>query len=112
MDVKNAFLQGELDEEVYIVQPPGFKLSSHPIVIYRLKKPLYGLELALRTWHSKINQYHHQVSFRMSKSNNSLFICSDSKGQLFIIIYVDDLVIGGEHITDINNIKKLHSDQF
>ena len=57
MDVKNAFLQ-ELDE-VYMVQPPGFKLSTHPQAICQLKKPLYGLKQAPRAWHSKIAQYLH-----------------------------------------------------
>ena len=47
MDIKNAFLQGELNEEVYMVQPPRFKLSTHPQAVYRVKKPLYGLKCYL-----------------------------------------------------------------
>ena len=93
MDIKNDFLQGELDE-VYMVQPPNFKSSTHPQVVCRLKKSLYGLKEAPRARYSKITQYLHQIGFNMSKSNNSLFIRSESRGQVFIIIYVDDLVIG------------------
>ena len=51
--------------------------------------------------------YLHQITFKIFKSDNFLFIWRDSKGQLFIIVYVDDLVIGGEHIVNFNNIKKL-----
>ena len=78
MDVKNAFLQGELEEEVYMVQPPGFNMSIHPKVVCRFKKPLYGLKQAPHAWHSKITLYLHQIGFRMSKSDNSLYIRSDS----------------------------------
>ena len=95
MDVKNAFLQGELEEQVYMVQPPGFKSNTHPQAVCQLKKSLYGLKQAPRACHLKITQYLHQIGFKMSKSDNSLFIRSDSKGHVFIIIYVDDLVIGG-----------------
>ena len=112
MEVKNAFLQGELEEEVYMIQPPGFGSTTHPIVVCRLKKPLYGLKEAPRAWHSKITHYIHQIGFKMSKSDNSLFIQSDSKGQVFILIYVDDLVIGGEHLANIEHIEKLLSAQF
>ena len=73
---------------------------------------LYGLKQALRAWHSKITQYLLQIVFRMSKSDNSLFIRKDSRGKLFIIIYVDDLVIRREHIRDIEHTKKLLSNWF
>ena len=112
MDVKYAFLQDELDEQVYMVQPPGFKQSTHSQVVCRVKKPLYGLKQAPRSWNSKITQYLHRISFNMSKSDNYLFICSDSKGHVFIIIYVDDLVLGGQHLTYISHIKKLLSSRF
>ena len=112
MDVKNAFLQGELEEEVYMVQPPDFNSSIHPKAVCRLKKPLYSLKQASRAWHSKITQYLHQIGFRMSKFDNSLYIRSDSASPIIIILYVDDLVIRGEHLVDINKVKTLLSDKF
>ena len=60
MGVKNAFLQGDLSEEVYMIQPPGFESHKHLHAVCRLKKPLYGLKQAPRAWHSKITQYLHQ----------------------------------------------------
>ena len=74
MDVKNVFLRGELEEDVYMIQPPGFELCVHPNVVCHLKKPLYSLKQAPRAWHSKITQYLHQIGFRMSKSDTSLYI--------------------------------------
>ena len=112
MDVKNAFLQGELEEEVYMVQPPGFESNIHRKAIYQLKKPLYGLKQAPRAWHSKITQYLHRIGFRMSKSDNSLYVRSNSKSPIIIILYVDDLVIEGEHLIDINKVKSLLSNKF
>ena len=63
MNVKKAFFQGELEEEVYMVQPPGFNSSTHPKVVCRLKKHLYGLKQAVCAWHLKIMQYLHRIGF-------------------------------------------------
>ena len=112
MDVKNAFLQGELEEEVYMMQPPGFESSKHPHAVCRLKKPLYGLKQAPRAWHSKITSYLHDIGFRMSKSDNSLYIRNNPKSPVFLILYVDDLVIGGESLTETQKIKKLLLEKF
>ena len=111
MDVKNAFLQGDL-EEVYMVQPPGLNSTTHPKSICRLKKPLYSLKKAPCAWHLKITQYLHQIGFHMSKSDNSLYIRSGSESPIVIILYVDDLVIGIEHLFEIHRVKSLISDKF
>ena len=78
----------------------------------RLKKPLYGLKQTPCVWHSKITEYLHQIGFRMSKSDNSLYIRSQSGNPLVNILYVDDLVIGGKNLADINNVKSLLSGKF
>ena len=111
MDVNNAFLQGEL-EEVYMVQPPGFESNKHLKAICQLKTPLYGLKQAPRAWHSKITHYLHRISFRMWKSYNSLYIRSDSGSSIVIILYIDNLIIRGEHLVDINKVKFLPSSKF
>mgnify|MGYP002776103917 CR=1 FL=1 len=86
MDIKNTFLQGELEEEVYMIQPPGFESRAHLNAVCRLKKPLYSLEQAPRAWHSKITQYLHQIGFRMSKSDTSLYIQHESDNPIVIIL--------------------------
>ena len=111
MNVKNAFLQGKLEEEVYMVQPLGFESNIHLKAVSRLKKSIYGLKKAPRAWHSKITRYLHRIGFRMSKSDNSLYVRSDSS-PIVIILYVDDLVIGGEHLVDINKVTSLLSNKF
>ena len=109
MDVKNSFLQGELEEGVYMVQPPGIESNNNQKAVCWQKKPLYDLTQA---WHSKITQYLHRIGFRMSKSDNSLYVRSDSESSIVIILYVDDLVIRGKHLVDINKVKSLLSNIF
>ena len=79
MDVKNAFLQGELEEQVYMVQPPGFHSGTNTSVVCRLKKSVYGLKQAPRAWNAKITQKLRRMGFATSKSDSSLFI---RKGRL------------------------------
>ena len=81
-------------------------------VIRRLKKPLYVLKQAPRAWNSKITKFLHQICFRISKCDNSLFIWSNSSGRIFNIIYLNDLVIGGDHLTNINKVRMLLTGKF
>ena len=74
MDVKNAFLQGELEEQVYMVQPPGFHSGTNTSAVCRLKKSLYGLKQAPRAWNVKITQHLCRMGLATSKSDSSLFI--------------------------------------
>ena len=95
-----------------MIQPPGFESQGHPNVVCRLKKPLYSLKQAPRAWHSKITQYLHQIGFRMSKSDTSLYIQHESTNPIVIILYVDDLVIGGTDLAKITKVKSLLSGRF
>jgi hypothetical protein len=72
MDVKNAFLQGDLEEQVYMVQPPGFHSGTNTSAMCRLKKLLYGLKQAPRAWNAKITQQLRKMSFETSKVDSSL----------------------------------------
>ena len=92
-----------------MIQLPSFRSNTHPKAVCRLKKPLYSLKQAPRAWHSKITRYLYCIGFRMSKYDNSLYIRIDFQRLIVIILYVDDLVIGGEHLVDINKVKSLLS---
>ena len=86
MDVKNAFLQGDLEEEVYMVQPPWFRTKVHELVVCQLKKSLYGLKWALQAWNSKITQYLHMIGFETAQSDTSLFIWKGQASPLYFVI--------------------------
>ena len=75
MDVKNAFLHGDLQEEVYMEQPPqGFEDVKHPSYVCKLKKALYGLKQASRAWHARIVAYLVSLGFHMADVDHSLYV--------------------------------------
>ncbi|CAL2243101.1 unnamed protein product [Prunus armeniaca] len=96
LDVKSAFLNGVLDEEVYVEQPEGFELKNAGHKVYKLRKALYGLKQAPRAWYSEIDAYLSMCKFKRSISEATLYTRSDNKGGLIIVsIYVDDIVYTG-----------------
>ncbi|KAK2410077.1 putative mitochondrial protein [Trifolium repens] len=95
MDVKSAFLNGYLQEEVYVEQPKGFVDPEHPNYVYKLKKALYGLKQAPRTWYERLTQFLEEQGYRKGGSDKTLFV-KQEKGKFIIAqIYVDDIVFGG-----------------
>jgi hypothetical protein len=74
MDVKSSFLNGELEEEVYIEQPEGFQLSENTDYVCKLNKALYGIKHASRAWYSRLDKYLQQAGFRKGSANNNLYI--------------------------------------
>ncbi len=112
MDVKNAFLHGDLQEEVYMEQPPGYVDQTHPNLVCRLKKALYGLKQAPRAWSDKIGQYLVTSGFQTSNADFSLYVKKTDHGIVVIVIYVDDLIITGDSDADISDLKKLLKQKF
>src|ERR1044072_5536153 len=95
MDVKSAFLNGYLNEEVYVEQPKGFVDPSHPKHVYILRKALYGLKQAPRAWYERLTQFLLDHGYHKGGNDKTLFVKKD-KGKLMITqIYVDDIVFGG-----------------
>lgn len=94
MDVHNAFLQGDLTEEVYMRLPPGFRCSN-PNLVCRLRKSLYGLKQAPRCWFAKLVRSLKDYGFRQSYSDYSLFTYTRGSIQINFLVYVDDLIISG-----------------
>lgn len=111
LDVQNAFLHGVLEEEVYMKQPPGFEDKNKPFHICRLDRSLYGLKQAPRAWYSRLSSKLQTLGFIPSKSDTSLFIYNKSHTIIFVLIYVDDIIVtssSNEAVTAL--LKDLHSD--
>ena len=96
MDVKTTFLDGELEEEVYIEQPEGFLLSEHGDFVCRLKKELYGLKQAPRGWYSRLDWYLQQQGFKKGNTDCNLYIKVDQDSTIIIELYVDSIVFGSD----------------
>jgi hypothetical protein len=94
MDVKSSFLNGELEEEVYIEQLEGFQLSENIDYVCKLKKALYGLKQAPRPWYSRLDKYLQQEGFRKGSADNNLYIKVSEGNILLIEVYVDDIIFG------------------
>jgi histone deacetylase 1/2 len=93
LDVQNAFLHGILEEKVYMKQPPGFEDHNKPHHVCKLDKALYGLKQAPRAWYSRLSSKLIELGFRSSKSDTSLFIYSKNGVTIFMLIYVDAIIV-------------------
>jgi hypothetical protein len=101
MDVKTAFLNGFIEEEVYIEQPQGFEVSDKETHVCLLRKALYGLNQAPRAWYSRIDTYLLQMGFEKSDVDSNLYFIIRGEDTLILILYVDDLFItGAEDLID------------
>jgi hypothetical protein len=95
LGVKNAFLHGILEEEVYMRQPPGYEDPKAPHHICKLDKALYGLKQAPRAWYSRLSMKLQHLGFRPSQGDTSLFIYNKSSIMVFVLVYVDDIIVTG-----------------
>ena len=95
MDVKSAFLNGDLAEEVYVQQPPGFTAAGHEQKVLRLKKALYGLRQAPRAWNQKLDASLHELGFVRCTSEHSMYTRGKGPSRVIVGVYVDDLIITG-----------------
>lgn len=101
LDFKNAFLHGELEDEVYTKQPQGFVDAEHPTQVCRLIKSLYGLKQALRAWNLKFTSNLPSLGFITSMSDTSLFMKDDDEDVIIFLLYVDDIILTGSNLAKI-----------
>ena len=94
MDVKSAFLNGMLQEEVYIEQPKGFVDPYRLDDVYKLKRALYGLKQAPRPWYDRLTAYLTEHGFKRGSVDTTLFIRNDKNSFVVAQIYVDNIVFG------------------
>jgi hypothetical protein len=102
MDVKTTFLNGVIEEEVYVEQPQGFEVEDRKTHVCRLKKALYGLKQAPRAWYGRIDSFLTSSGFTKSKADSNLYFKVMNDEPVILLLYVDDLFLTGEEklITD------------
>jgi len=105
IDVRNAFLHGELEAEVFIKLPPGHPQSHSPNLVCKLHKSIYGLKQSPRIWHAKLSVALQTLDFTKSNVDSLLFIQQNSADKLIILVYVDDLIITGSNETSVAKLK-------
>jgi hypothetical protein len=96
MDVKIAFLNGEIEEEVYIEQPQGFEVHSKDTHVCRLKKYLYGLKQAPRAWYARIDSYLMRLGFSKSHADPNLYYKVVNNAPMILLLYFNDLFLIGK----------------
>ncbi|GJU70700.1 retrovirus-related pol polyprotein from transposon TNT 1-94 [Tanacetum coccineum] len=112
MDVKTAFLNGDLQEEVFVSQPEGFKDQDNPTHVYRLKKALYGLKQAPRAWYDTLSKFLLANNFFKGVVDPTLFTRKSGKHILLVQIYVDDIIFASTDHNACNTFSKEMSSKF
>ncbi|GJT03667.1 retrovirus-related pol polyprotein from transposon TNT 1-94 [Tanacetum coccineum] len=112
MDVKSAFLNGKLKEEVYVKQPPDFKSSEFPNYVCKLDKALYGLKQAPKAWYETLSTLLIQNKFAKGRIDNTLFIYKSKEDVLLVQVYVDDIIFGSESYKLCKQFEKLMTKKF
>ena len=110
MDVKNAFLNGELSEEIYMQPPPYLSVDSNKVC--HLRRAFYGLKQAPRTWFAKFSSTIFHLGYTTSPYDSVLFLRRTDKGTILLLLYVDDMIITGDDLSSIQELKDFLSQQF
>nr|KAJ0226697.1 hypothetical protein LSAT_V11C100011720 [Lactuca sativa] len=113
MDVKTAFLNGDLDEEIYMKQPEGFVMPGNEHKVCKLKKSLYGLKQAPKQWHQNFDDVVLSNGFALNHADKCVYSKFDTFGKgVMICLYVDDMLIFGTDLEEVDKTKKFLSSSF
>ena len=112
MDVKTAFLNGELDEEIYMEQPDGFLLEGQEKKVCKLLKSLYGLKQAPKQWHEKFERTLTYVGFEVNEADKCVYYRHCGGKGVVLCLYVDDILIFGTSLEVVNEVKSFLSQCF
>jgi hypothetical protein len=112
MDVKIAFLNGELDEEIYMDQPDGFVVKGEECKVYKLLKSLYGLKQAPKPWHEKFDTTLTSAGFAVNEADRCMYYQHGGGQSIILCLHVDDILIFGTNIDVIKEVKSFLSNSF
>ncbi len=112
MDVKTAFLNGKLEEEIYMEQPQGFVHQGGEHLVCKLQKSLCGLKQSLRAWNQKLDAFLKNIEFMKSEADPSVYVAQMGEVKFFIAVYVDDLILVYNNQNKLLQIKEELSQKF
>ena len=113
LDVKTAFLHGELEEDIYMTQPDGFQVPEKEDYVCKLKKSLYGLKQSPRQWYKRFDGFMIEIGYNRSPYDCCVYHSKLKNGSyIYLVLYVDDMLIAIENNSDIQRLKGLLSAKF
>ncbi|KAL0447562.1 UNVERIFIED_CONTAM: Retrovirus-related Pol polyprotein from transposon TNT 1-94 [Sesamum latifolium] len=113
MDVKTMFLHGDLEEQIYMEQPDGFTQPGHEHLVCKLKKSLYGLKQSPRQCYKRLDSYMFQINYKWCEYNCCVYVKSLDDGYfIFLLLYIDDMLIAAKNMHDVLALKALLSQEF
>ena len=112
MDVKTAFLNGDLNEEVYMVQPEGFEANDSGTLVCRLKKTIYSLKQSSRQWYLKFHSVVTSYGFVENKVDQCIYCKVSGRKFIFLILYLDDILLASSDLGLLHETKQMLSKKF
>lgn len=112
LDVKTAFLNGFIDEELFMHQPEGFSDKHNPEYVCKLKKSLYGLKQAPRKWNERFNNFLLKIKFLRSTNDYCLYIKINENSRIFLVVFVDDIILASNSTDEIEDLKSKLKTEF
>jgi hypothetical protein len=112
MDMKSAFLNGVIQEEVYVRQPSGFESPKYPDRVYKISKALYGLKQVPRAWYARLMTFLLEHGYVMGSVDKTLFTLNHGTDFLLVQIYVDDIIFGGSPHTLVSRFQEMMESEF
>ena len=113
LDVKTAFLHGDLEEVIYMEQPEGFRQPETEKLVCKLKKSLYGLKQSLRQWYKRFDSFMLRIGFTRCEYDCCVYTKRLDDGSfIYLLLYVDDMLIAARSMTEVNRLKKLLKKEF